>query len=205
MKGNPIIVGLLGGIASGKSTVAGILRDLGAVVVDADRIAHEVLQRPEIRLRVEELLGPDVLAADGGLDRARIGKLVFADADLLRRLEAVVHPAVRKRLVQEIAAAAGAKIVVLDAPLLLEGDLAGMTDVLVHVQSPRAVRRARTAQRNGWVAEEHDQRESRQVSLEAKRRRAALIIENDGSMAELEARVGKLHRELLARAEQEEG
>lgn len=204
MKGNPVIIGLLGGIASGKSTVAGFLRNLGARVVDADRLAHEVLERPEVVQRLVGAFGPAVLDPGGGVSRRMIGKIVFADGDALAKLNAIVHPKVREQIRSEIAAATE-QLVVLDAPLILEGELAQIVDVLVYVQSPQSARRHRATRRSGWTSEEHELRESRQASLKEKRRRAALVIENDGSLAELKEKVGKLHGELLTRRKRAEG
>ncbi len=204
MKRVPVIIGLLGGIASGKSTVAGLLRHLGARVVDADRIAHEILERPEVRRRLAEEFGSAILDAGGGVSRRKVGEIVFADDQALSKLNAMVHPLIRERISAEIRTATE-QLVVLDAPLILEGELERIVDVLVYVQSPESIRRSRAARRSGWTAEEHALRESRQASLEVKRRQAVLVIVNDGSLAELRGSVEKLHGELLAQRKRAEG
>jgi dephospho-CoA kinase len=197
MKGSPVIVGLLGGMASGKSTVARLLSGHGAEVVDADRIAHEVLREPEIARRVAGLFGPEVLCPDGTPDRARLGEVVFGDPEGLERLEALIHPEVRRRISGELSRLGGARLIVLDAPLLLEGGLEGLVDVLVFVQAPADARRARSAARHGFSTREHDDRERLQMALQEKMRRAAMVIRNDGSLADLEDRVEQLLSDLL--------
>jgi dephospho-CoA kinase len=194
MVGKPIVIGLLGGIASGKSTVAGLLAGLGAKVVDADRIAHEVLWDQDVAAAIAAEFGAEVLDETGRPDRRRLGDAVFDDPGKLERLEAIVHPRVRERMEEEIAAAfsAGIRAVVLDVPLLLESELTGITDTLVHVRASREARDRRAAANRGWSRGEVERREHRQTPVDEKQRRADHVIENEGSLEDLELRVREL-------------
>jgi len=196
MVAKPVIVGLLGGIASGKSAVADLLARRGARRIDADGIAHEVLSSPDIVPRIVELLGTEALDADGRPDRREIGKAVFGDPGKLRALEALVHPRVRERIRKEIGAAADAPVVVVDAPLLLEGGLAEIADVLVFVVAPTQARIDRARAQRGWDAGELSRREALQAPLEEKEARARLTIVNDGTLEDLDRRVETLWERL---------
>lgn len=202
MDGRPVIIGLLGGIASGKSTVARMLAALGARVVDADRIAHRVLEEPEVAAEVGAALGTEVLAAGGKPDRARIGAVVFADPDRRRALEGILHPLILRRIREELAAAGDADAVVLDAPLLLEGGLAELADLLVFVDASGTERTRRAGER-GWSPDELARREAGQREPEEKRRLATHVVRNDGSIEELEVRVKELYRSIRAEREVE--
>ena len=197
MDGRPVIIGLLGGIASGKSTVASLLGELGARVVDADRIAHEVLADPETASEIAAIFGDDALDESGRPDRSRIARAAFSDGEKLARLEAVLHPRIRLRMEDEIRAAAGAKALVLDAPLLLEGGLVALADVVVYVEAPEAERVRRAEAERDWEPGEIARREARQAPLREKRRRAEKVILNNGSPEELSRRVSQLYREVL--------
>jgi dephospho-CoA kinase len=197
MKGTPVIVGLLGGVAAGKSTVARLLAARGARVIDADRIAHEVLSSEEVRPEIVARFGREVLDGDGRPDRERIAGIAFADPVALSALESILHPAVRRRILEEVAAATDAPAVVLDAPLLLEKGLAAMADVLVFVAASDRTRRERAEERRRWSREELELRESRQAPLAGKRAAAHHVVVNDGSLAELEERVSALWAEIL--------
>jgi len=184
-------IGLVGGVASGKSLVAQIFVELGAGLLDADRAGHEVLANdPEVRQAVVDRWGPSVLAADGSINRSAIAKHVFAAdnrADRERQfLESLLHQRIRRRLDAQRAvfAAVGKPAVVLDAPLLLEAAWGPMCNVLVMVDSPRDERLARAVQR-GWSSEEFLRRESVQWSVDDKRRQADVLITNDGTLDDL--------------------
>ena len=187
-----LIIGLTGGIASGKSTVSWMLRELGAPVVDADAIVHE-LQLPgtPVTAAIVAEFGAGVLRPDGSLDRAALGALVFTDPARRRALEAIVHPAVRTRMWDEVERyrRAGGPAVVLDIPLLLEGGLEGTVDQVWLVYVDRATQRARLIARDGMDAGQADLRIAAQMDLEEKRRRASVIIDNRGSEAETRAQV----------------
>jgi dephospho-CoA kinase len=183
-------IGIVGGIASGKSLVAKLFAELGAGHLDADQAGHDVLAEDAVRAALVDHWGPSILAADGNLDRAAIAKHVFAggeraDADRAF-LESVLHPRIRALLTEKTAefASAGRPAVVLDAPLLLEAGWGPMCDLLVMVDSPRETRLARALER-GWSAEEFFRRESAQWSVDDKRREANVLIRNDGSLDDL--------------------
>jgi dephospho-CoA kinase len=192
------IIGLTGGLGSGKSTVAGILRELGATIVDADEAAREVVRRghPGFEQVVQEF-GTEMVAADGELDRQRLADLVFADEVARARLNAIVHPLVREWMAARIAeaAAAGAGVAVLDVPLLYESGLErGMEEVVV-VYAPEEVQVARAVAR-GMDEADARARVRAQLPLAEKRDLAAHVIDNSGSPDETRAAVIRLWREL---------
>jgi len=184
--------GLTGGIASGKSTVSNVLRQLGAVVVDADLLAREVLAPGSDGLTaVVERFGQGVLAPDGTLDRKKLGAVVFTDAKARADLGAISHPRIAALSAQRTleAEAAGARVVVYDAPLLVENGLHhGMQEVLVVAVTPET-QKQRLMGRDGISEAEALQRMASQLPLAEKRKVATVVFENDGTRAELEAQV----------------
>jgi dephospho-CoA kinase len=186
-------VGLTGGVASGKSTVAAILRDLGAVVIDADALAREVVGPGTPGLdAVVAAFGPEVLAPDGGLDRARLGALVFADADRRTALEAIVHPLVRARAAELEASAPAGAVVVHDIPLLVETGQAGSFDAVLVVDVPVDVQVARAVQDRGWSVGEARSRIAAQASREDRLAVATYVIDNAGTTEDLRQRVAEV-------------
>lgn len=173
------IIGLTGGIASGKSTVASLFAERGAVVLDADRHAHAVLEEPAVRDALVERWGEEILSEDGTLARRAVAERVFGDgAEADRRfLEGLVHPRVRERLRAEIdaARASGVSAVVLDIPLLLEAGWADACDAIYFVDCPQHERVKRAAAR-GWSEAELAEREASQTSIEEKRQRSDAVI-----------------------------
>ncbi|WP_210441100.1 dephospho-CoA kinase [Nocardioides xinjiangensis] len=194
-------VGLTGGIASGKSTVSAILAGLGAVVVDADVIAREVVARgtPGLAAVVEEF-GPDLLTPDGELDRPAMGALVFADPAARRRLEAIVHPLVQRRSAELEAAADPGAVVVHDIPLLAEVGRAGQFDAVVVVDAPTEVQVSRMVEDRGWTREEAEARIAAQASREDRLSIATHVVVNTGTLDDLRRRVEEVYAELSARA-----
>ena len=191
-------VGLTGGVASGKSTVSQILRELGALVIDADALAREVVERgtPGLAAVVAEF-GPELLTADGDLDREAMGRLVFGDEGARRRLEGIVHPLVFERIVAlEEQAPAGA-VVVHDIPLLAESGRAGTFDAVVVVDAPRELQIERMVRDRGWSAGDADARIDAQASREDRLAIATHVIENSGSLEELRDRVERVYAELV--------
>ena len=201
----PLVVGILGGIASGKSAVAAALARDGGVAIDADAIAREVLASPALVERLRSAFGADVIGADGTPDRARLAARVFADPAARARLEGWTHPAVRARILADLAQAraSGAPRIVLDVPLLLENDaqhgLASLCDVLVFVDADDAERDRRAVQNRGWEPGEVRRREAAQLPLAHKRERADFVIHNDGSPQQLDAAVRRILTELERR------
>lgn len=190
--------GLTGGIASGKSTVSGFLRDLGAVVVDADRLAHDaILPGGPCFEAVVERFGAGILAADGTVDRAALGRIVFADAEARKELEAIVHPAVRRGIARAIEGS-DAPIVIVDAALLVESGFHRDLDVLVVLRCPVETQIARLASRNGLSRSEALARIGAQAPLEAKLAVADHVIDTGGSLEATREQTAAVYRALLA-------
>jgi dephospho-CoA kinase len=190
-------IGLTGGVASGKSSVAAILRELGAIVIDADQLAREVVAKGTPGLQqVVESFGPGVLTADGDLDRAKMGSIVFADEDRRRVLEAIVHPLVFERIVELEEAAAGADLIVHDIPLLAESGRAETFDAVIVVDAPPGVQVERMVRDRGWTTEEARARIGAQTSREDRRAVATYVIDNTGTLDDLRQRVTEVVEEL---------
>lgn len=191
-------VGLTGGIGAGKSVVAERFRARGAVIVDADALARE-LTAPGTPAAAEIAAAwPEVVDASGGLDRAALARIAFADADARARLNAIVHPRVRERADALERAAPAGSIVVHDVPLLFEGDYWRSCDATVVVIAPRAVRIARVVARNGWTRDEIERRMAAQIDPEDARRRATFAVDNDADLAALAVRADAVYDRLLA-------
>jgi dephospho-CoA kinase len=189
-------VGLTGGIASGKSTVSQILRELGAVVIDGDALAREVVAKgtPGLAQVVAEF-GQGMLGPDGELDRPRMGELVFSDEGARRRLEAIVHPLVFERIVALEENAAEGAVVVHDIPLLAESGRAGTFDAVIVVDAPPEQQVERGVAR-GMAEADVRGRMASQASREERLAVATHIVENTGTVEELRARVTELYDEL---------
>ncbi len=193
------VVGLTGGIASGKSTFAAALRARGAPVVDADALAKAaVAPGSEALAEIARTFGPGVLGPDGALDRKRMGAIAFSDPDARRRLEAITHPAVRRAMAEETRrlADAGHDLAFYDTPLLYEVGLDRVLDSVVVVWAPPALQRARVVARDGLAPDEADARIAAQLPIDEKAARADFVVENVGSPPELEAKAGRLLSDL---------
>ncbi len=183
-------VGLTGGIASGKSTVSSILRELGAVVIDADQIAREVVAKGTPGLAaVVAAFGPQMLTPEGELDRPRMGALVFADEAKRRTLEGIVHPLVFERYAELEAAAPADAIVVHDIPLLVESGRAAEFDAVIVVDAPEELQLERMVRDRGWTEEDGRARIAAQATREQRRAVATYLIENTGTREDLRQRV----------------
>ena len=185
------IIGLLGGVASGKSLAAKMLVDLGAGLLDADRTGHAVLaEDADVRKELRQRWGDAVFTAEGQVDRAALARRVFAEADGARAdrefLEDLLHPRIRRRLeaVRQQFAAQGKLAAVLDAPLLLEAGWGPMCDIVLMIDAPRDAR-IQWARQRGWSDAEFARREAAQSPVEQKRRAAHAVIPNDDSIDEL--------------------
>ena len=198
-------IGLLGGIASGKSLVAEQFCKLGAGLLDGDRAGHEVLRLPEVKELVRARWGPAVFTAGGEVDRPALGRIVFVPTSEGRRelehLEKITHPRIGERLRQQAAelAAEGRAVAVLDAPVMLKAGWDAFCDHIVFIEAPQETRRARALAR-GWRQEDIAARESVQEPLEVKRQRADFVIDNSGSREQTLAEVERLWRVLAARS-----
>jgi dephospho-CoA kinase len=193
------LVGLTGNIATGKSAVGRMLAELGAVVIDADRVAHEVMEPggPAFAA-VVEAFGAEILAADGTIDRRALGDIVFRDAAALGCLEAAVHPAVLQAVAERIAAAA-AEVVVVEAIKLIEAGMHRLYDALWVVTAPREVQIERLVLSRGLTLEEAALRVDAQPSQEEKAALADRVLINDGSLAQLRAQVWAAWQDLTRR------
>jgi dephospho-CoA kinase len=190
------IIGLAGGVGSGKSLVAQMMGELGAIVLDADEAAHDVLAQPQVVASLTEWWGASVVGPRGEVDRKRVSEIVFEDPKQRRRLEALIHPRIFERWARTIQQARDdqtvAPAVVIDAPLLFEAGLDAECDVIVFVDVPVEVRSERVRANRGWSDEELRRREKMQQSLEAKKAKADYVIENASSVADLHRRVERL-------------
>lgn len=183
-----LIIGLTGGIASGKSTVARMLEQKGAFLLDADRFAREAVRPGEAAWsEIVEWLGPAITGPGGALDRQRLGELIFADPDARRRLEAIVHPRVFEAFskgAEQIRHRHPSAVIIYDVPLLIESKMDQQVDLVLLIYVPRAVQLERLQIRDSLTAVEALVRVQSQMCLEEKRTYADLIIDNRGSRAE---------------------
>ncbi|MBB6670995.1 dephospho-CoA kinase [Cohnella nanjingensis] len=181
-------IGLTGGIATGKSTVARLLVERGAALVDADRIAREIVEPGQAPLaQIAAHFGPEVLLEDGTLDRRKLGRIVFADAAKRKELEAITHPAIRavmRERVEALERERPDRLVVADIPLLYESGLEALYEGIMVVYVPRDIQLQRLMARDGLTAEEADKRLSAQMDIEEKRRRADYVIDNRSGLDE---------------------
>ena len=192
-------VGLTGGIASGKSSVSAILAELGAVVIDADKLAREVVARGTPGLeRVVEAFGSDVLTEEGEMDRPKVGAIVFGDEEKRRVLEGIIHPLVRERSAELEAAAGPDDLVVHDIPLLAESGMAEAFEAVIVVDAPPEVQVDRMMRDRGLTREEAESRIAAQASREDRLAVATYVIDNTGTLEELRQRVEEVYRELTA-------
>lgn len=186
------IIGLTGGIACGKSTIAQMLRELGASVVDADAVSAQLTAPGGRALApIREAFGDGVFFPDGAIDRRTLGAIVFSDAEALGRLNAATHPLIREKMLEEIETCRkmGASIVVLDVPLLFEAGFDDLADVTVCASAPEAVQIKRLKERNGLSREQALARIRSQWPLSEKERRCDAVIQTDVPLEELRARV----------------
>jgi len=195
-----VIIGLTGGIGSGKSVVGRMLAELGAHVIDTDKIGHGVY-RPgsEGFRRIVETFGDGVLAPDGTIDRRRLGAIVFADPERRRALNAIVHPLIFQEILHQIEQRRAAGFpgpIVLEAPVLIEAKATGMVDRIWVVTAPRDMVRRRLLGSRDLTPEEIADRMAAQLDDDERRKHADLVIENDGDLETLRARVTAAWRTL---------
>jgi dephospho-CoA kinase len=197
-----LLVGLTGGIATGKSTVTDMFRRLGCEIIDADVLAREVVAPGEPALaEIVREFGPDVLQPDGALDRKRLGAIVFADAERRRRLEAITHPAIRARLMARLAALMERGfdgIAIFDAPVMIESGNYKNMDRLVVVLTDEPTQRARLTARDAIDEGEASRKIASQMPVADKARLADYVIDNSGDRAATDAQARRVHAALLA-------
>jgi dephospho-CoA kinase len=194
-----MIVGLTGGIGSGKTAVAGMLSDRGAVIVDTDVIAREIVEPPSPTLdRIRQEFGQDVLTTDGRLDRGSIAKIVFADEAKRRRLNEITHPEILKRVLATIGRYPPSTIVVVVAPLLFESGFERNCQKVVAVTAPEAIRLRRVMDRDGSTLADVRERMRAQLADDEYERRADLIVRNDAGADALTREVDAAWRALTS-------
>ncbi len=197
------VIGILGGIASGKSVVAETFRELGAGLLDADRAGHEVLELEEVKQALQQRWGDNIFASDGSIDRAQIAKIVFQPApegpQELKFLEQQTHPRIGELLGRQSAeyAEQGVPAIVLDAPVMLKAGMQEMCDAIVFVDAAPEVRAQRAMQR-GWTREEFVARERAQESLDVKREQADWVIDNSGTLESTKAQALQFWEKLFS-------
>ena len=195
------LLGLTGGIASGKSTVAAILRRLGAAIINADELSREVVQPgQEAWKEIVDTFGPAILQEDKTLDRRKLRKIVFDDPEARKKLEAIIHPRVRalaERKISELAAA-GSSIIVYEVPLLFEAQIHLWLRPVILVACDVGTQKKRLLERDHLTEPEAQQHLDAQMSLEDKRKLADYVIENDGNLEELERQVRAVLQKIQA-------
>ena len=196
------MVGLTGGIGSGKSTVARLLADRGALVIDADRIAREVVARPEVLAALAEKFGSEILAADGTLDRAALAERAFVTDEQRKALEAITHPPIGEEFLRQVAAAPADGIVVHDVPLLVESKRGFEYGGVIVVVAPKEVRLDRLEAR-GIPRDDAERRMDLQASDEDRAKVATWTVDNSGDFEHLERQIEAIWPELLERAKTE--
>lgn len=180
------VIGLIGGIGSGKSVVAGELVRHGGYLIAGDQLGHEALGQAVIRAAVVARWGEQVVKEDGTIDRRQLGKIVFADAGERQALEALVFPYIERRIAEEIdhtQQLPGVRFIVLDAAVMLEAGWDRFCDWIIFVEAPRPLRLQRLAQQRGWSAKEVTAREQAQWPLATKRARADYVVDNSQTPA----------------------
>jgi dephospho-CoA kinase len=197
-----LLVGLTGGIGSGKSTVAAMLERRGAVIIDADDLARRAVEPGTVgHERLLDSFGGDLVTSDGQIDRERLAEIVFADPEARLRLEAIVHPEVARLFSDSVESYRDTdRIVVYLVPLLVERSLEGGFDVVVAISASPEIRAARLSTDRGMSREDVRGRMAAQLSDEKRKRAAHLVIENEGSFEDLERAVDDLWNDLQRRA-----
>jgi dephospho-CoA kinase len=198
-----IRVGLTGGIGSGKTAVARLLAGYGAVVIDADRVAREVVEPGTEGLRrVAAEFGADIVGPDGALDRAALAGRVFTDARARAQLNSIVHPLIAARTAELAAAAPPGAVLVHDVPLLVENNLAGNYDLVLVVETPPELRVKRLREERGMTEADVRARMSVQATDAQRRAVADVVIQNDGDLDDLAATVEAVWRDRIAPPEE---
>jgi dephospho-CoA kinase len=186
------VLGIVGGIGSGKSVVADALQKHGGYLIAADQLGHAALRQPDVREKLVRRWGKDVLDCRGEAERKKIAAIVFANPLELRALEAIVFPYIERRIAEEVARAqaqAGVKFIILDAAILLESGWHRFCDKIVFVDAPRDLRLARLAEKRGWNVQEVERREQAQMPLADKQARADVVIVNDADFQKVAQQV----------------
>jgi len=196
------VIGILGGIGSGKSTAAREFAKLGCAVIDADQIAHELLDEPAVRQKLTALFGRDILGADGTVSRAKLGKIVFSDPQKLRQINTLVHPLVLERadrLIRRYQRQDSVKAIVLDMPLLMEVGWDDRCDRLVFIRCAPDLREKRARKAGPGSGNEMKIREKFQISLDTKASAVDNTIDNNSDVSALARQVANIFSDVLDR------
>ncbi|MDD5458289.1 MAG: dephospho-CoA kinase [Phycisphaerae bacterium] len=200
-KDKKAVIGIIGGIGSGKSTVASEFGKLGCPVIDADKIAHDLLRTPDIRQKTIELFGSEVICeSTGEVDRKKLGKIVFSDPQKLSSLTEILHPGVLERseaLIEQYNRDRQVKVIVLDMPLLVEVGWVKRCDRIVFVRSERTKRLERTSKKANFNENQFKNREKLQISLDNKLSIADNVIDNNSDFSALAQQVQSIFSELM--------
>jgi len=194
------VIGIVGGIGAGKSTVAAELARLGCAVVDADAVGHELLAEDEVKADLRGRWGEEIFSPTGEVDRAALAERAFATASELEALNFIMHPRMRRRLagrIERLSADAAVKAIVLDAAVLLEAGWDEFCTHIIYVSAPAEARRIRAAAGRGWDGPTWQQRENLQKSLDKKRSRAEYVLENSSSLTHLRRLVRQLFHRIV--------
>ncbi len=196
-----IVIGVTGGVGTGKSTVARIFADLGAQVLDADRMTHELLEPGTVSWKkIVSSFGKEILRSDRRIDRGRLARIVFSRPSRLKRLNRIIHPAVRRAIRRRLAALRRRDpqgVAVLDIPLLIEAGSAYKVDALVVVSAPLKRAAARLSRRSGWSFEQVRRRQLLQLPLREKERMADFLGRNNGSKAATRRQVAQIWKQVV--------
>lgn len=199
------VIGMAGGIGSGKSLVAKQFQKLGCAIIDADALSHQVLDQTEVRGTLVSWWGDKILNDQGHVDRKAVGRCVFGSSEELHKLEQLVHPrvnALRQSLRRQYDTQARFKAIVEDCPLLFEVGLDKQCDVVVFVAADQAVRLARVQANRGWTAEDLKSREKKQLALDIKADRADHVVDNSGNEEQTFEQVRRLFLNIIAQDKQ---
>ncbi len=187
------VIGLTGGIASGKTTISNILKELGAIIIDADKIARKVVEKSSPALKdIEENFGRDVLFKDGRLDRKKLGNIVFNDTGSLKKLNEIIHPYIVEKIIDEInhyKETYNNRVIILDAALLIELNLMDLVEEVWLIVVPEEMQLGRLVERDNISADQAQKRIDAQIPLEDKKKYADLIIDNSKDLTYLQAQI----------------
>lgn len=200
MRRSKPIIGLCGGIGSGKSTVAREFERLGALLIDSDQLNGEVLCRAEVIDTLRRWWGGDVVGPDGGVDRRAVARIVFSDADEKQRLESLVHPLIASLREGKMRSGAGdpkVRAIIVDSPLLFESNLDRSCDAIVYIEVSDARRLERLRDTRGWDSDELRRREQWQTPIAAKKAGAQYTVNNEGSLEQLRSQVRDVFERIL--------